>query len=128
MQRLTEAVRAEQQTTASVRQLLQSAEQQGFDASSLLPAHLRPKRKPSAEQKQVQALQRQLADQQDECTRLQRLQTHAVTSFSEVRCCMSTLVVPLSKPHGLAYPIYRCLQNKHEVPQTIASGLGFRHT
>ena len=128
MQNLTEAVQAEQQTTASVRQLLQSAEQQGFDASSLLPAHLRPKKKPNAEQKQMQALQRQLADQQNDCTRLQRLQTHAVTSFSEVRCCMSTLLVLLCKPHGFAYPIYHCLHSKDEVPQAIASGLGFQHT
>lgn len=120
VQKLIEAVRTEQQTTASVRRLLQSAEQQGFNASSLLPAHLRPKRKPSAEQKQVQALQRQLADQQDNCTRLQRLKTHAVTSFSEVRCCMSNLVVPLSPPHGLANPIYCCLQNNHQV-QTRAN-------
>ncbi len=128
MQNLTEAVQAEQQTTASVRQLLQSAEQPGYDASSLLPAHLRPTRKPSAEQKQVQALQRQLADQKDDCTRLQRLQMHAVTSFSEVRCCMSTLLVLLCKPHGFAYPIYHCLHSKDEVPQAIASGLGFQHT
>ena len=128
MQNLTEAVQAEQQTTASVRQLLQSAEQPGYDASSLLPAHLRPTRKPSAEQKQVQALQRQLADQKDDCTRLQRLQMHAVTSFSEVRCCMSTLLVLLCKPHGFAYPIYHYLHSKDEVPQAIASGLGFQHT
>ncbi len=128
MQNLTEAVQAEQQATASVRQLLQSAEQQGHDASSLLPAHLRPTRKPSAEQKQVQALQRQLADQKDDCTRLQRLQMHAVTSFSEVRCCMSTLLVLLCKPHGFAYPIYHCLHSKDAVPQAIASGLGFQHT